>query len=415
MAATKNYVDYFINTLEATYLPLGGGTLSGSLYAPYIQSSGTIYALSSVIGGNVVAGVSQQLVLAEQPTIRYLQFAPNWYLAWNISDGNLVYQTPYSSVLFGPDGTVTAPNFRASNSLVTGGAIQVGSSITINGGSYLNGGVTIDGNGIYNQGNETVLGSISVSNRVTSNDMMNNSGIFYVGGNFNYYMGRASNGSWNWVENGSVRMSLDTAGSLNAVNIITGNVINSNSGTFMVASNGAFYMGRNGSNAQWTWVENNTITMSLDSSGSLAALRNVFSAATDVNAGTTGRKPGGGPWDGPSDIRLKQRVVPYEGGLEIINQLNPIWFNYLEETGYDASVRHIGLPAQEIEHVMPHAVRRVPAKDLIHPMDESKERASFYEKLDKVLVLNSNEILYALVNTAKQFDERLRNLESEAH
>ena len=59
----------------------------------------------------------------------------------------------------------------------------------------------------------------------------------------------------------------------------------------------------------------------------------------------------------PSDIRLKENITPLTEGLNIINNLNPIKFNWKE--GFDESEADktlLGFVAQEVQEVLPEAV-----------------------------------------------------------
>jgi len=73
----------------------------------------------------------------------------------------------------------------------------------------------------------------------------------------------------------------------------------------------------------------------------------------------TADKPGGGSWDTFSDGRLKNVHGSFHSGLKQILQLNPIRYQYKEENPLDIhdSEEHIGLVAQEVEKVIPEAVR----------------------------------------------------------
>jgi hypothetical protein len=143
---------------------------------------------------------------------------------------------------------------------------------------------------------------------------------------------------------------------------------------------------------------------------------NALTGNQNVNAGLdvvvisgTGRKPGGGAWDVPSDSRLKQHVAAYAGGLDIIRQLTPVSFNYLPATGFDPDVRHVGLIAQDVEGIMPNAVKSLAVETMPeataawHPESVS----TFYADLREVRVTNTNEAFYAMLNAIKELDARL--------
>lgn len=70
------------------------------------------------------------------------------------------------------------------------------------------------------------------------------------------------------------------------------------------------------------------------------------------------RKPGGGAWEVPSDIRLKDVGGSFDRGLDALMELNPFEYSYKENIphGYDSSISYIGISAQEVQKVIPEAV-----------------------------------------------------------
>ena len=54
---------------------------------------------------------------------------------------------------------------------------------------------------------------------------------------------------------------------------------------------------------------------------------------------------------GYSDAKLKQDIEPLEDGLELVNKLDPVRFNWI---GSDAQTT--GMIAQQVEEVLPGAV-----------------------------------------------------------
>lgn len=63
---------------------------------------------------------------------------------------------------------------------------------------------------------------------------------------------------------------------------------------------------------------------------------------------------GGNAWTAVSDSRSKKNVVPLNLGLEQINSLNPIKYDYISDGGSGSS--RVGFIAQEVLQVLPHAV-----------------------------------------------------------
>jgi hypothetical protein len=67
-----------------------------------------------------------------------------------------------------------------------------------------------------------------------------------------------------------------------------------------------------------------------------------------------------------SDERLKTNFEPIENAVDKVSKLNGFTYNFNEigeELGFDASIRHAGVSAQEVQAVLPEAVCPAPASD----------------------------------------------------
>jgi hypothetical protein len=71
--------------------------------------------------------------------------------------------------------------------------------------------------------------------------------------------------------------------------------------------------------------------------------------------GACAYKPDGGSWSTSSDARLKQNVRPLTGALEKLAELEPVEFEWINQTDHDAFT-HAGFVAQEVEGVFPRWV-----------------------------------------------------------
>ena len=136
-----------------------------------------------------------------------------------------------------------------------------------------------------------------------------------------------------------------------------------------------------------SWQHNSSSTMTLDTSGNLTIVGNGF-------------KPGGGSWSAPSDDRIKQDVRPYTSGLDLICQLQPIWFQYNGEGGVAADGRwHIGLSAQSTQPIMPELVLEMPATE---------------DTLPNQLATDFGPLALALCNAVRELTARVAALEAAA-
>jgi hypothetical protein len=106
-------------------------------------------------------------------------------------------------------------------------------------------------------------------------------------------------------------------------------------------------------------------------------------------------KPNGGTWSAPSDRRLKQNIQPYQDGLSALLQINPVTYNYNDQSGYDTSKEHVGIIAQEIQKVAPYMVRK------LNP-----------EKND-YLAYDGTALSFMLVNAVKEQQEIIEQQQAE--
>jgi hypothetical protein len=69
-------------------------------------------------------------------------------------------------------------------------------------------------------------------------------------------------------------------------------------------------------------------------------------------------KPGGGAWDAPSDVRQKEGIRPFDEGLDVLLQLEAVWFRYNGLGGIARSEHeHLGFVAQALQAIAPYMVR----------------------------------------------------------
>ncbi|MFH1335282.1 MAG: tail fiber domain-containing protein [Candidatus Zixiibacteriota bacterium] len=119
----------------------------------------------------------------------------------------------------------------------------------------------------------------------------------------------------------------------------------------------------------------------IDSSGSVGiGTTNPGGYLLAVNG--TAAKTGGGSWSVFSDERLKDISANYECGLTEISQLKPVRYSYKKENelGLPSSEEFVGLVAQDVQGVIPDAVKR----------DDNG-----------YLMLNNDPVIWAMLNAIK--------------
>jgi hypothetical protein len=100
-------------------------------------------------------------------------------------------------------------------------------------------------------------------------------------------------------------------------------------------------------------------------------------------------KPGTSAWTVASDERLKRDVAPFKDGLDILKQINPIWFSYTGAANMPKDKKFVGIIAQEMQKIAPYTVGSFIYEDSL---------GSKTEYLD----YNSNAVTYILINAVKQ-------------
>jgi hypothetical protein len=66
-------------------------------------------------------------------------------------------------------------------------------------------------------------------------------------------------------------------------------------------------------------------------------------------------KPSSSAWTVASDRRLKKDVKPFTDGLNVLMQINPVWFTYTGEADMPEDTG-VGTIAQELEKIAPYMV-----------------------------------------------------------
>jgi hypothetical protein len=59
-----------------------------------------------------------------------------------------------------------------------------------------------------------------------------------------------------------------------------------------------------------------------------------------------------------SDARLKNNIEPFTDGLNVIEQINPVQFQYKPDAPFASPDKQVGIVAQELEKVAPYMVHQ---------------------------------------------------------
>lgn len=102
-------------------------------------------------------------------------------------------------------------------------------------------------------------------------------------------------------------------------------------------------------------------------------------------------KPGSNTWTVSSDERLKKDMHPFEDGLEVLRQIDPIWFTYTGAENHPQE-QFVGTTAQALKKVAPYMVTTL------------KEKS---EVGDKLLGVDYGPMQFILINAIKEQQKML--------
>lgn len=111
---------------------------------------------------------------------------------------------------------------------------------------------------------------------------------------------------------------------------------------------------------------------------------------------STAAKPGGGVWAVFSDRTMKQDIRPFVDGLSVIEKIDPVWYRYNGKGGLPTSEEYVGIIAQEMQPIMPYALRQT------RGIDQSDE---------KYLSFDGSALTYIQVNAIKELAAKLEAMQ----
>ena len=116
-------------------------------------------------------------------------------------------------------------------------------------------------------------------------------------------------------------------------------------------------------------------------------------------------KPGGGTWSTFSDKRLKHGIEDFELGLETVLQIEPVRFKYNGKAGIrDTETEYVGVIAQDVQKVLPNAVREVEYQEVI-TLGEDENQVTQRGAVEEYLTFDGTSLTYILINAIKDQQE----------
>ncbi|MFH2140846.1 MAG: tail fiber domain-containing protein, partial [Bacteroidota bacterium] len=105
-------------------------------------------------------------------------------------------------------------------------------------------------------------------------------------------------------------------------------------------------------------------------------------------------------WTMYSDSLLKTNILPYQDGLYIVRQINPVLYEYNGLLGLEPNVEHVGIIAQQLANIAPYMV------DTVNVVLDTLTGVE-----TPVLTLNSDAFSYMNINAIKELDSAVTILQ----
>lgn len=137
------------------------------------------------------------------------------------------------------------------------------------------------------------------------------------------------------------------------------------------------------------------------SNGSWSLGTNFSGTALLHLSGDSAQKPSTNAWQISSDIRLKENIRKFEGGMEIISKLEPIVAEYNGLNQLPKGQRVVSMDAAKVRELVPNAVGTERNKARVDDKD-----------VTEFLTLNTHEIFYHMLLAIQQLDARLKKFEA---
>lgn len=97
-----------------------------------------------------------------------------------------------------------------------------------------------------------------------------------------------------------------------------------------------------------------------------------------------------------SDLRLKKNIEPFTDGLNVIEQIKPVRFQYLPNAPFPTDQTQVGVIAQDLEQIAPYMVQRENSADL-----------------PDLRSVNNQAYIFLLINAVKEQQQQINALKQE--
>jgi hypothetical protein len=133
-------------------------------------------------------------------------------------------------------------------------------------------------------------------------------------------------------------------------------------------------------------------------------------ATLSVNG--TANKPGGGTWATFSDARLKKNIKPFSEGLDKLLLINPVSFQYNEQSGFNTEKEYVGIIAQDMKSIMPSTVEEITlevsnTKEFTKGAKEASAQREASNTKSTYLSYDGSSLTYVVINSIKEQQEMI--------
>ena len=140
----------------------------------------------------------------------------------------------------------------------------------------------------------------------------------------------------------------------------------------------------------------------LNKAGGNVAIGNIDPTYLLQLATDSAAKPSTNTWTIASDERVKENIKPFTKGLDAINSINPVIYDYNGNAGFDKIKNNVGVIAQEIKDIVPEGISTFEAK--LNKNDS--EKTELYN-------FNSHALTYILINAVKELSAEVAALKAK--
>lgn len=342
--------------------------------------------------------------------------ASNTFLGYEAGSSNT---TASNNVFIGYQAGNT--NTTGTTNTIVGYGSDVGNSALTNASAF-------GANAIVRNSNHMILGDNNAKVGINlSNDATGPLSVLSVGGNgsasYELYSFQPSTGDGSIAIKGEVNAT-GTAGSANKVYGVTG-VANAWYG-YSYGAYGSAYKStahQNGRSYGVYGIAGNCTNMfNYGVYGTITGSNTGFAGYFDGLVRTTNDNPEkvtSGSWTGYSDERLKENVQPFEDGLDVLRQINPVTYQFNGIGGLDDSSTFIGVIAQDVQQVAPYCVGTSQmivsqtdagafGSDVVMIINDSTPEA-----VVNVMNYNYDGLIYVMINSIKQLDSTVAALQAQ--